>query len=215
MPRASVGGGGSRGDEVVLVADASPHHLQTAEGRDATAFEGSDSNTTDSNHANTRNSNDLRAQAGTDANTDANIDAPHTRPAVDTNLDIQIFVRTPTGKTIPLDVAISDTIYHIKVMTQDTEDILPEHQRLIYAGRQLEDNCQLTDYNIQPESTLHWTLRLSGGMDSADSEQPPLQEADNITPFQTHEHIPHQNDIRNTSGQDQPTRLLIPQQTQP
>ncbi|KIM42095.1 hypothetical protein M413DRAFT_47127, partial [Hebeloma cylindrosporum] len=76
---------------------------------------------------------------------------------------LQIFIKTLTGKTIVVPAKLSTTIAQIKDVVNDREGIPPKGQRLLFAGKLLQNHHSLLDYNIQDESTLHLILTLPGG----------------------------------------------------
>lgn len=77
---------------------------------------------------------------------------------------MHIFITMLSGRSITMEVDPQDTVLNIKAKIQDKEGVRPEDQRLLFKGKQLEDECTVDDYQIEKNSTLHLVMRLRGGM---------------------------------------------------
>ena len=74
-----------------------------------------------------------------------------------------IKVKTLTGKEIEIDIDLTDTMQRVKERVEEKEGIPPVQQRLIFAGKQMNDDKTAKDYNIEGGSVLHLVLALRGG----------------------------------------------------
>jgi hypothetical protein len=94
--------------------------------------------------------------------------------------DMQVFVKTLTGRTITVTTSSSIPVETFKKHIYDIENIPHHQQRIIFAGKQVEDGHTFSDYNIMQESTLHLTLRMVGGMFHATSGRDDMNYAGQI-----------------------------------
>jgi ubiquitin len=104
----------------------------------------------------------------------AKLNEPKTEPIPEswkekTEFGPQLFIKTLTGKTITLEVGHDWTVRRLKYVIQQKEGIPPDQARIIFGGRELEDDQTLRYYKFQKEATMHIVLRLRGGMYAATS----------------------------------------------
>lgn len=77
-------------------------------------------------------------------------------------MSFQIFVKSITGQTRTIEVQNTDTVRSIKEKISEKEGVSADQQRLIFAGKNLEDDKQVQDYNLGKDSTIHLVLRVQG-----------------------------------------------------
>ena len=76
---------------------------------------------------------------------------------------MQISIKTLTGRKSNFNFEPDNSIRHVKEALQEKEGIQVEQIRLIYLGKQMSDECALSDYNVKPGSIIHMVLQLRGG----------------------------------------------------
>lgn len=77
--------------------------------------------------------------------------------------EFQLFIKSISGKTRTVNVTTNTTVADLKRQIQEKEGINPEEQRMIWAGKNLEDTKTMADYNLVSNSTIHLVLRVRGG----------------------------------------------------
>lgn len=76
---------------------------------------------------------------------------------------MNVYIKTMTGSTIPIEIDEDDSIEILKEKIEKKEGIPPDQQRLVFSGKQLDNTKTISDYQIKEDSTLNLVLRLRGG----------------------------------------------------